>query len=404
MVLTHWNTCGQTMEKPFIKGGQEQRKEETELTTEGKKELDSLSLQTCNPATHTEGRGQDTQNGRKEREGTEEGEDSQRQRDGGLHEDGSGAGQKTEQEIECEKSHNNAAEKKENKSEMVQGEHDVKGVGLLDSCTLVEGLLFPAEYYVRTTRRMTSSQSQPDMQAVILSQLSTGRHRRRRGRGRKLDKHTHCREASNQHSPTDFSSLTTEPAPVGRGIGSQESSSEISAQISACPLIETDACFSPSVVTPRPARGRRRRRRGRGRPQTPRCQLSLGQTSDDPRPDGSPVSSSPSLHGADGPMACSGPGEAAPGPDVLQPTSVHTASQPSSGGAGGHSGSAPGHRVYPIFLKSGDRTNGSTQMSSKSSICVCVYQCKICLAEIKILLNIHKCNAIKGIVFVLQFS
>ncbi|NXX97623.1 PALB2 protein, partial [Centropus bengalensis] len=41
----------------------------------------------------------------------------------------------------------------------------------LDSCTVVEGLLFPVEYYVRTTRRMSSCQRKVDLSAVILSQL-----------------------------------------------------------------------------------------------------------------------------------------------------------------------------------------------------------------------------------------
>lgn len=41
----------------------------------------------------------------------------------------------------------------------------------LNSCTVVEGLLFPVEYYVRTTRRMSSCQRKVDLDAVILSQL-----------------------------------------------------------------------------------------------------------------------------------------------------------------------------------------------------------------------------------------
>ncbi|XP_051558734.1 partner and localizer of BRCA2 [Myxocyprinus asiaticus] len=59
----------------------------------------------------------------------------------------------------------------------------------LESCTLVEGLPFPVEYYVRTTRRMAASHSSVDIDAVIHSQLSGGRGRRRfsqsqtRGRG-----------------------------------------------------------------------------------------------------------------------------------------------------------------------------------------------------------------------------
>ncbi|NXM31011.1 PALB2 protein, partial [Oxyruncus cristatus] len=43
--------------------------------------------------------------------------------------------------------------------------------GALSSCTMVEGLLFPVEYYVRTTRRMSSCQRKVDLDAVILSQL-----------------------------------------------------------------------------------------------------------------------------------------------------------------------------------------------------------------------------------------
>ncbi|KAJ8246090.1 hypothetical protein GJAV_G00263540 [Gymnothorax javanicus] len=59
---------------------------------------------------------------------------------------------------------------------------DTPGTGYLDSCTLVEGLLFPVEYYVRTTRRMSASQSSVDLGAVIQSQLSGSRMKRGRGR------------------------------------------------------------------------------------------------------------------------------------------------------------------------------------------------------------------------------
>ncbi|XP_051751108.1 partner and localizer of BRCA2 isoform X3 [Ctenopharyngodon idella] len=51
--------------------------------------------------------------------------------------------------------------------------------GILDSCTLVEGLPFPVEYYIRTTRRMAASHSSVDLDAVIYSQLTGGRGRRR---------------------------------------------------------------------------------------------------------------------------------------------------------------------------------------------------------------------------------
>lgn len=41
----------------------------------------------------------------------------------------------------------------------------------IHSCTVLEGLLFPAEYYVRTTRRMSSCQRKVALEAVIQSHL-----------------------------------------------------------------------------------------------------------------------------------------------------------------------------------------------------------------------------------------
>nr|XP_057943941.1 partner and localizer of BRCA2 [Doryrhamphus excisus] len=119
-------------------------------------------------------------------------------------------------------------------------EAEVKNKGLLDSCTLVEGLLFPAEYYVRTTRRMSLSQSQPDMRAVILSQLNSGR-RPRGGRGRRSD-------AQVRQSSTDLSSKSEHSDPK---------------YVSKTPT----GAVSPSLVgSAHPGRGQRKRRgRGRGK-------------------------------------------------------------------------------------------------------------------------------------------
>ncbi|TMS23662.1 Partner and localizer of BRCA2 [Larimichthys crocea] len=326
LLLTHWNTCGQTetgiIEGKEIQGGQEQREKETELKAGGKEESE---------LTHSEVRGQDG------------GSENSGQREGKLCEDSSN--KKIEQNAaeKLEESHNDTVEINKENSDMVGGEQNVKGGSLLDSCTLVEGLLFPAEYYVRTTRRMTSSQSQPDMQAVILSQLNVGRQRRSRGRGRGLIRNARNHRHSDQQSQTDFSSLTS-PS-VGLKLESQvtdtselnsQSTIEVSDQISAC-QINTDARFTPTATTARPGRGRGRRRgRGRGRPQTPRCSLSLDthlvglkQTSDDHQPTISPVSSFP----ADGPKPCFTPGEADPVPDNPELAStLSTATQPSSGG------------------------------------------------------------------------
>ncbi|XP_034748762.1 partner and localizer of BRCA2 [Etheostoma cragini] len=387
LLLTHWNSSGQTETGDNagkdIQGRQKQREKESELKAEGKIESESTSLLLTggHPAIHAEGMEPDvTQNGRKEE--TEEGEENRNtkgQRDVRLCEESSNkdTDKNAAEEIVNEKSHDNTAEINEEKRELIEGEHDVKGVGLLDSCTLVEGLLFPAEYYVRTTRRMTSSQSQPDMRAVILSQLSTGRQRRGRG----LNRCTHNPEQSGQHTGTSLSSLATVPvdprmesqsADTSTELNSQ-SSSEILDQISAsCHQVGIDARLSPTAITARPARGRRKRRgRGRGRPQTPRCsidthRLSLGETSHNPQPTSSPLSSSPSLHGADGPTPHLTLGEAVPIQDDPPSVSIlSSATQPCSGDDGAQVSSAFGHLVkfFPIFLKNGDATNGSTQMS-----------------------------------------
>ncbi|NXF01192.1 PALB2 protein, partial [Smithornis capensis] len=60
-------------------------------------------------------------------------------------------------------------QKVENQSRLSPAERAPEGA--LSSCTVVEGLLFPIEYYVRTTRRMSSCQRKVDLDAVILSQL-----------------------------------------------------------------------------------------------------------------------------------------------------------------------------------------------------------------------------------------
>ncbi|NXX27965.1 PALB2 protein, partial [Nicator chloris] len=59
----------------------------------------------------------------------------------------------------------------ENQSRLSPADKAAAPEGMLSSCTVVEGLLFPVEYYVRTTRRMSNCQRKVDLDAVILSQL-----------------------------------------------------------------------------------------------------------------------------------------------------------------------------------------------------------------------------------------
>ncbi|XP_035492658.2 partner and localizer of BRCA2 [Scophthalmus maximus] len=376
LLLTHWRTQAHTetgdMEGKETQGCDEQREKENESTAEGTKEPESTSLLlNCRKSdVHAEGSGRDcpTNGERKEVEEGDSGEDSGGHRETTLSEENSNKDmeQNAAEKKENGKSHDNTVEIKEETIEA-----GGKSAGLLDSCTLVEGLLFPVEYYVRTTRRMTSSQSQPNMQAVILSQLSAGRQRRSRGRGRgrSIGRTGEC---SDQHALADFSTLTpasVDPHKVCTVDASAElsadsqSSSEISNKISA------EAFSSPGVgATPR-GRGRRRKRgRGRGRTRTPRST----QTSEDPRPGVASASSSspPSPRGPDGPRPHLAPGEPVLVPDDRRPASPcgpGTCPSPGVDGARCSPASERLQTIYPIFLKSSGRTKTSTQTSSSAS-------------------------------------
>ncbi|KAJ8363960.1 hypothetical protein SKAU_G00127910 [Synaphobranchus kaupii] len=127
---------------------------------------------------------------------------------------------------------------------------DTPGAGYLGSCTLIEGLLFPAEYYVRTTRRMSAAQSSVDLGAVIQSQLSGGRTGRGRGRGRRGRGGS---AASRNAAPGSRAAVCKDADSVSHV--TPESQSSLTPR------------SSPSGAEPacaKPARGGRRRGRGRG--------------------------------------------------------------------------------------------------------------------------------------------
>ncbi|NXP73530.1 PALB2 protein, partial [Ramphastos sulfuratus] len=88
----------------------------------------------------------------------------------------------------------------------------------LNSCTVVEGLLFPVEYYVRTTRRMSSCQRKVDLDAVILSQL--GRSKKgQRSKGKQKDANSDLpsqeRGESDLDTPLPFFAAENDPASSG---------------------------------------------------------------------------------------------------------------------------------------------------------------------------------------------
>lgn len=350
----------------------ERRDKEIKVNVASPKETQSFLL-TCQSELHTDETERAETQSESKKAGLEQREDGQMERL--LQGNNKKVDTIVEDVKQCEKGDKNTV--KEDKISMDGGECDKKGVGLLDSCTLVEGLLFPAEYYVRTTRRMASSHSQPDIQAVILSQLNMGRHRRSRANGRRL---TPNRGSNNQTSDSVEPCTKSQEAELSAEIDSQGSSKN--SDQTPAGQNSTEACFSAAVSAPRPARGRktsRGRRRDRRRPYTPQCSFSpdtrpLGpvHTSDHPQLTSSPFLPSPLLHEttvSPSPSLCAAaepkPLLTGPVPDDKQhvSTSSIAAEYVVSGGTGTKDSPASGHPLYPIFLKGNSKSNRSSQLS-----------------------------------------
>lgn len=305
---------GATHEEEHVRQeGPERRDKEIKVTVEAHEDTQPALL-TCKSLIQSEETEQAGTQSQREKADLEHSEDGRMKNVDAIVEDGG----------ECDD--NNPV--KEDKVNTDGAEGDIKGVGLLDSCTLVEGLLFPAEYYVRTTRRMTSSQRQPDMQAVILSQLNVGRPRGGRGSGRRL--------------------------PHNRGSQSQTAES-------GGPWSKSQEAEAVSAA--RSAGGRKRRRgRGRAGPNSSQCSFSpdtkpLGceRTSNNPQLTSSPVLVSPvpaEESKSTGPVADE---------QLLNPSS--TAADPQASGTK----DSPGYPNYPIFLKNSNRRDRSSQLSGSKT-------------------------------------
>ncbi|XP_071246193.1 uncharacterized protein [Salvelinus alpinus] len=209
--------------------------------------------------------------------------------------------------------------------------------GVLDSCTLVEGLPFPVEYYIRTTRRMASSQSHRDLQAVILNQLNRGRHRR--SRGQMSDTHSlstsHSDSLAQPSNHRQCSSQLTSNSPTNRTPVEEPSANQMLTAESGANQSERLPSRACSV---RPIRGRRRRGR------RPRLGRSLSLDSDPP----------------------------APGPDNTQtPAAISPASQPLPGGGCPERWPLSGgveEQLYPIFRRSCVSPLIHTSKQSKESV------------------------------------
>ncbi|XP_034044014.1 partner and localizer of BRCA2 isoform X3 [Thalassophryne amazonica] len=333
VLLPHWNTCGGAGEtEAQEKQGGQQHQEQTE-------KRDSVSasspLMQWSPAVNTEGRQ--------------------------IHEESRQEKPVQQQRGDMEQTQDSTLKIKDDK--------DTAGKNLMDSCTVVEGLLYPAEYYIRTTRRMTSAQSQPNVQAIVLSQFSQGRGRRR-GRGRGFN----TNRCSDQHTQTD-SSLLSEPASSGSRVHFDVQALDKSAvyENQTPEQTNTEARLVSTLGTCRPVRSSsRRRRRGRGRGTCLAARHSSGletpplcskQTSDDSQPLSGSVDPSVSSSGAEGLKT----EVAAPVPDDPQPLSPRaTDAQSSSGVNGTPSSTTSCHlkNIHPIFSQRSCQTTRSMQMET----------------------------------------
>ncbi|NWX79633.1 PALB2 protein, partial [Alca torda] len=145
----------------------------------------------------------------------------------------------------------------------------------LNSCTVVEGLLFPVEYYVRTTRRMSNCQRKVDLDAVILSQLGRSKKGQRskcKQKDTNLDRHSQEGVENDLESgvvPFPFLGAENDPA--------NSSSPQKSLAASSGSSTSLGSISQSSITsTKRDQRRSQRKRKGRGKST---CKPSVHQVS-----------------------------------------------------------------------------------------------------------------------------
>ncbi|NWU57726.1 PALB2 protein, partial [Dromas ardeola] len=145
----------------------------------------------------------------------------------------------------------------------------------LNSCTVVEGLIFPVEYYVRTTRRMSNCQRKVDLDAVILSQLGRSKKGQRskcKQKDANLDRHSQERVENDLESgvvPFPFLGAENDPANSSSPQKSLPASSGSSTSLGS---------ISQSSITSTKRDQRRSQRKQKGRRKST-CKPSVHQVS-----------------------------------------------------------------------------------------------------------------------------
>ncbi|XP_009984822.1 PREDICTED: partner and localizer of BRCA2, partial [Tauraco erythrolophus] len=136
----------------------------------------------------------------------------------------------------------------------------------LNSCTVVEGLLFPVEYYVRTTRRMSNCQRKVDLDAVILSQLG----RSKKGQRSKCkQKDANSDRPSQERTDNDLESVVT-PFPFSGAENDPTNSSSPQKSLPATSSSSTSCgSVSQNSITSTKRDQRRSQKKQKGRRKSP---------------------------------------------------------------------------------------------------------------------------------------
>ncbi|KAM5227301.1 partner and localizer of BRCA2 [Ctenodactylus gundi] len=144
----------------------------------------------------------------------------------------------------------------------------------LHSCTMHEGLLFPAEYYVRTTRHMSSCQRKIALETVIQNHLGA----RKKGFKSKIKEPTKILNLSSEK--TDQSEIPMPDTCEGQPSSRSPSQKHLSPAEFSSPAgpSEEDDCSVKAVIQPR-ERTHRGKRKSACTSELDHCELLLSTSS-----------------------------------------------------------------------------------------------------------------------------
>ncbi|XP_073915575.1 partner and localizer of BRCA2 isoform X2 [Castor canadensis] len=161
------------------------------------------------------------------------------------------------------------ADLSQSKSLSLQADSPMSTENQMHSCTMLEGLLFPAEYYVRTTRRMSDCQRKAALEAVIQSHLGV----RKKGFKNK-DKET-TKDLSLCTEENDQSEFSTRDTCIGQPSSRSPSQELLSVAEVGSSTVPTEGDFCRKAVTQPTAKRHRGKRKSACTLALDHCELLL---------------------------------------------------------------------------------------------------------------------------------